>query len=302
MYMLVQRSVCTIIRNMKYVLLFLCIFWIGCSCKNIPCYYEPNNELECIEFIEFPGEQYGCSYTNKSLVFTGSSKLIGKELWIQVQKNQETFYVRRQDGACKDKCCDTFNRVDRAHHHEDHCASQPCVNGGRCHNEEHDFVCTCKPGFYGTHCHHHETYHYISYGQQHVNLVNQTYHFISYGQHHVNHVNHCASKPCNNGGTCHNEEHNFVCTCPPGFKGTHCHQVLDCGCHHGKCFQGALHRYHCKCDAGYTGAKCETVTVINHCHGSPCAHGLCLNLATGFMCFCYHGYTGLTCKNSKYSS
>ncbi|VDI00739.1 Hypothetical predicted protein [Mytilus galloprovincialis] len=151
---------------MKHVLLFLCIFWIGCSCKNIPCYYEPINELECIEFIKFPEEHYGCSYTNKSLVFTGSSKLIGKELWIQVQKNQETFYVRRQDGACKDKCCDTFNRVDRAHHHEDHCVSQPCVNGGTCHNEEHDFMCTCKPGFYGTHCHHYETYHYISYGQQ----------------------------------------------------------------------------------------------------------------------------------------
>lgn len=71
---------------MKYVLLFLCIFCIGCSGKNIPCYYEPNNDLECIEFIEFLEEQYGCSYTNKSLVFTGSSKLIGKELWIQVQK------------------------------------------------------------------------------------------------------------------------------------------------------------------------------------------------------------------------
>ncbi|CAG2208537.1 DLL [Mytilus edulis] len=52
-------------------------------------------------------------------------------------------------------------------------------------------LCTVKPGFYGTHCHHHD----------------------------------CAGKPCNNGGTCHNEEHNFVCTCPPGFKGTHCHQV-----------------------------------------------------------------------------
>lgn len=35
-------------------------------------------------------------------------------------------------------------------------------------------------------------------------------------------INECDSNPCQNEGTCHNENNKYRCTCLPGWKGTNC--------------------------------------------------------------------------------
>ena len=35
-------------------------------------------------------------------------------------------------------------------------------------------------------------------------------------------IDECLSKPCLNGGTCHNEVASYSCKCPRGFAGTNC--------------------------------------------------------------------------------
>ena len=34
------------------------------------------------------------------------------------------------------------------------CRSQPCQNGGQCHNQGTSYNCQCAPGYYGNHCEH----------------------------------------------------------------------------------------------------------------------------------------------------
>ena len=34
----------------------------------------------------------------------------------------------------------------------DDCASQPCYNGGTCHDQEKDYTCSCPPGYFGLQC------------------------------------------------------------------------------------------------------------------------------------------------------
>ena len=34
----------------------------------------------------------------------------------------------------------------------DKCQSQPCLNGGGCHDTNQSFACTCPPGFHGDRC------------------------------------------------------------------------------------------------------------------------------------------------------
>ena len=35
-------------------------------------------------------------------------------------------------------------------------------------------------------------------------------------------INFCASSPCKNNGTCHNDANDFRCTCPAGWAGETC--------------------------------------------------------------------------------
>ena len=39
---------------------------------------------------------------------------------------------------------------------------------------------------------------------------------------HVTEIDECSSNPCQNGGTCHNEENQFRCDCVTGWQGTRC--------------------------------------------------------------------------------
>ena len=35
-------------------------------------------------------------------------------------------------------------------------------------------------------------------------------------------INECSSNPCNNGGTCIDQDDGFECKCHPGYTGDHC--------------------------------------------------------------------------------
>lgn len=59
--------------------------------------------------------------------------------------------------------------------------TDPCMNGGTCHDAVNSFVCTCNDGFEGERC---ET-----------------------------DVDDCKSSPCSNGATCTDYVNSFVCTC-----------------------------------------------------------------------------------------
>ncbi len=121
-------------------------------------------------------------------------------------------------------------------------------------------------------------------------------------------VDECASNPCLNGGTCLDQENQFVCQCPSGTRGKFCqlgmfintvirfifHHLLFylekivlilfksicflvtdscsrvvygnstrvvstgvCG-NHGTCKVQTQGGFHCTCDPGWTGRRCQT--------------------------------------------
>jgi hypothetical protein len=125
---------------------------------------------------------------------------------------------------------------------DNHCAPNPCINGGTCANGATTFTCTCPPGFTGTTC--------------------QTT------------IDSCASNPCRNGATCSSGAGTYSCACPTGFTGTNCETDVDaCApnpCQHGGICTDGLGSHSCACPTGYSGADCETLI-------DSCALGLCQN-------------------------
>ena len=35
-------------------------------------------------------------------------------------------------------------------------------------------------------------------------------------------IDECGSSPCDNGGTCTDQIDSYICSCAPGYTGTHC--------------------------------------------------------------------------------
>jgi len=80
-------------------------------------------------------------------------------------------------------------------------------------------------------------------------------------------VDDCATRPCQNGGTCHDLINSFRCSCPPGTKGLLC-EIDDDDCVSGPCVNGGtcvdrVGRYECVCPAGFAGDRCEAD--VNEC-------------------------------------
>lgn len=69
----------------------------------------------------------------------------------------------------------------------DECSTNPCLNGGTCHDHINSFKCSCQMGFTGTRC--------------------QT------------NIDDCESSPCRHGGSCHDAIAGYACECAPGFSG-----------------------------------------------------------------------------------
>ncbi|XP_048775118.1 von Willebrand factor A domain-containing protein 2-like [Ostrea edulis] len=75
-------------------------------------------------------------------------------------------------------------------------------------------------------------------------------------------INECASNPCQNGGTCHNGNNLYTCTCLPGWTGHDCEIDIDeCAsspCMYGNdCIEDRINSFVCVCSERYEGVHCE---------------------------------------------
>lgn len=64
--------------------------------------------------------------------------------------------------------------------------------------------------------------------------------FISGAVPHCKEIDECASVPCLNGATCHDQLNGFSCTCANGFLGDHCEINVD-ECETQPCQNGATY-------------------------------------------------------------
>ncbi|KAL4673880.1 hypothetical protein H8959_017814, partial [Pygathrix nigripes] len=164
----------------------------------------------------------------------------------------------------------------------DECWSQPCLNGATCQDALGAYFCDCAPGFLGDHCE-------------------------------LN-IDECASQPCLHGGL-----YIAVTAQGIGFTGTHCETLMPLcwskPCHNNATCEDSVDNYTCHCWPGYTGAQCEID--INECNSNPCqSDGECVELssekqyghitglpssfsyheASGYVCICQPGFTGIHCE------
>ncbi|XP_050707145.1 fat-like cadherin-related tumor suppressor homolog [Eriocheir sinensis] len=107
----------------------------------------------------------------------------------------------------------------------------------------------------------------------------------------------CGSYPCQNAGTCIENEGSFKCNCPPRFTGAQC-QVDTAPCSSSPCLNGGKcivvgHTYKCQCPSKLSGKRCEYGIF---CNPNPCQNGgRCEEGTDGPICKCQH-FTGAMCQ------
>lgn len=151
----------------------------------------------------------------------------------------------------------------------DECASNPCLNGGRCEDGVNQFICHCPPGYGGKRCD------------------------ID--------IDECGSNPCQHGGICRDGLNSYTCTCMPGYAGTNCGtNIDDCvlnPCNNGGSCIDLVNGYKCVCRVPFTGRDCESKMdpcLPNRCHnGAKCTPS---PNYLDFGCTCMSGYTGRLCN------
>jgi hypothetical protein len=152
---------------------------------------------------------------------------------------------------------------------DDHCAPNPCQNGGACANTATGFACACAAGYTGPTC----------------DTV----------------VDNCAGQPCLHGAICTNAVGSYACQCAPGYTGANCETVVDnCApnpCQNGGACTSTSDGHACLCPPGYSGASCETL--VDSCASAPCLNGAtCRNGVNTYTCTCATGFAGTNCENN----
>ncbi|XP_078667188.1 uncharacterized protein LOC144909010 isoform X3 [Branchiostoma floridae x Branchiostoma belcheri] len=169
----------------------------------------------------------------------------------------------------------------------DECSSDPCQNNATCQDGVNSFTCQCAPGYTGTLC---------------------------------EEIDDCSSAPCQNNATCQDGVNSFTCQCAHGYTGTLCEEIDECSsapCQNGAVCYDEFNSFTCQCAPGFTGTVCETelpttpspettpllttplvsttLSDIDDCLSSPCAHGTCTDGRMSYTCSCENGWTGNNC-------
>ncbi|GFS78936.1 hypothetical protein NPIL_692791, partial [Nephila pilipes] len=114
-------------------------------------------------------------------------------------------------------------------------------------------------------------------------------------------VDPCASKPCQNGGTCDVEGSKFRCSCKPPFTGIQC-QNGPCSsnpCRNKGTCKVDGQSYKCDCVKPFEGKNCEK----GPCSSNPCQNnGACQEDGVGFKCDCMEPFSGKSCEIGPCSS
>uniref|UniRef100_G3NXC5 Delta-like protein n=1 Tax=Gasterosteus aculeatus aculeatus TaxID=481459 RepID=G3NXC5_GASAC len=153
------------------------------------------------------------------------------------------------------------------------CVSNPCANGGRCHEVPSGFECQCPPGWEGPTC--------------------------------ADNLNGCHGQ-CQNGGTCKEDQRGHHCQCPPGFVGSHC-EIRKNKCDSSPCqnagqCHAVLDGFVCQCPPQFAGQLCEINgwTPSDACDPNPCENEAeCYSMDEDFYCACPEGFEGKTCERLK---
>ena len=117
------------------------------------------------------------------------------------------------------------------------CSSNPCLNNGLCIPTLNSFQCVCASNFYGQQCQNHLTFsdnklspqgellqRIRSLSNLKTLLFDSTTNLLKRSS-----IQSCESKPCLNGGTCHELESvlkalntKIICMCATGYTGFYC--------------------------------------------------------------------------------
>lgn len=193
----------------------------------------------------------------------------------------------------------------------DECASNPCINGGRCEDGVNQFICICPPGYGGKRCEQ-DIDECGSNPCQHGGICRDGLNSYTCtcmpgyrGTNCETNIDDCVSNPCRNDGSCIDLVNGYKCVCVPPYTGRDCESKMDpCSngskgnrCHNGaKCTPTPNYKnYSCSCSLGFTGRLCNED--INECaQSSPCRNGAtCRNTPGSYECLCAKGYEGRDC-------
>jgi len=133
-------------------------------------------------------------------------------------------------------------------------------------------------------------------------VYTNVYHFLPYIHSIVSQHDACTENQCENGGTCIDTYHGYVCECPSTFIGKNCQFHKDSldACFQNNCSENGSCRvnpdgnsYHCLCDEDYAGDRCEELT--NPCRETNCNNGSCAVVDKAAVCTCNSGWSGAAC-------
>ncbi|XP_039598298.1 protein jagged-2b isoform X2 [Polypterus senegalus] len=187
------------------------------------------------------------------------------------------------------------------------CVSNPCANGGICHEIPSGFECRCPPGWSGPTCAidiNECASNPCAHGGRCIDRVSGFECLCPAqwtGKTCLIDANECLGKPCLNAYSCKNFIGGYYCDCFQGWFGRNCDlniNICHNQCQHGGSCEDEVNGYHCLCLPGYAGRHCEIQT--NQCTESPCLNGgHCLISEDGFHCQCPQGFMGRLCEERR---